>query len=69
MPEPPLRARGEAETRVISAGRAVGLDEGSKHPSSPRIFLAGAGGTDIEESSTSFDEVGQFKPARPSRLA
>ena len=59
--------RAEAETRAVSAGRAIGRDGGSKHPSSPRIFLAGAGGTDI--ARTSFRRsAGQFKPEQPSRM-
>ena len=77
---PPLRARivpkramSEAEMRAVSAGarRAIGRDGGSKHSSSPRIFLADAGGrTSHGIPPTSFRRsVGQFKPARPWRMA
>ena len=64
----PKRAVSEAETRAVSAGRDAGgwSRPELEHPSSPRIFLAGAGDGHRAESEAT---AGQFKPVRPSRMA
>ena len=58
---PPLSARGEAETRAVGAGRAVGRD-GAR---STRPHPVAAGGRTSQESSMSFDKRRSIQAVAP----